>query len=86
MAGWRRNVHAVPEQLARFVPSEWPDAACPHEALQHWWRAGIAWDKQHPDSLPFGERGDFIDVLREAGCIRRGMPSCPAGNCHGRSV
>jgi hypothetical protein len=86
MAGWRRNVQAVPEELARFVPSEWPDAGCSHEALQQWWRAGIAWEKDHPDSLPFGEYGDFIDVLREAERIRRGMPSCPPGSCHGRSV
>ena len=83
MAQWRRNVLAVPEELARFVPAEWPDAGCPHEALQRWRRSALDWERDHPDSLPFGEWGDAIDVMREAVRIRRGMPSCPPGFCRG---
>jgi hypothetical protein len=33
----------VPEQLARFVLSEWPGAACPHEAVRQWSAACTAW-------------------------------------------
>ena len=33
----------VPEQLCRFVPSEWPGAGCPHEALDMWMRAAADW-------------------------------------------
>ena len=76
MASWRRGTEGVPERLARFVPSEWPGAWCQHEALQRWQAAALAWEKQHPDSLPFGEHGDFIDVLREVGRLRRDMPAC----------
>jgi hypothetical protein len=33
----------VPEQLARFIASEWPDAGCPHEALRMWEDACAGW-------------------------------------------
>jgi hypothetical protein len=87
----------VPEQLCRFVASEWP--GCPHEALRawelacadwlaadsaraplpgadegagRWWLTG--WSNR---SLPFGEFGDVIDVLREAERYSRAMTPCP---------
>jgi hypothetical protein len=69
----------VPEELCRFVAGEWPDAACIHEALAAWSDACIAWVEKHPDSLPFGVYGDFVDVLNVAGVYSRGMPLCPAG-------
>ncbi len=98
---WRRHPASpgVPERLARFVAAEWPDAACPHEALsmwqeacadwlaadssaepregqdagtRRWWRAG--WSRR---SLPFGEHGDAIDVLRESGRYGEAMAPCP---------
>jgi hypothetical protein len=59
------------------VPSEWADADCVHQALRDWMAAGLAWVKEHPDSLPFGEHGDFIDVIREARAYRERMPLCP---------
>lgn len=83
MAGWRRQVQCVPEELARFVVSEWPSARCPHEALMMWWRACLAWlaEDSGRRALPFGEYGDCVDVLREAGPLRRQLPVCPAGRC-----
>jgi len=73
----RRHSDGTPERLCRFVPSEWPDADCVHQALRDWEDACLAWVKEHPDSLPYGEHGDFIDVLREAAAYRHQMPLCP---------
>jgi hypothetical protein len=81
---------AVPEELARFVASEWP--GCPHEALDAWTEACAAWLAADTTRLPRpgaglwwlagGSRrvlpfGDAIDVLRESGRYRKGMPPCP---------
>jgi hypothetical protein len=68
----------IPEQLARFVAAEWPDAACIHEALSAWSDACLAWVREHPDSLPFGQYGDIIDVLFASEVYSREMPPCPA--------
>jgi hypothetical protein len=42
---WRRHPASpgVPEELARFVASEWPAAKCPHEALRQWMDACADW-------------------------------------------
>jgi hypothetical protein len=79
----------VPEQLCRFVASEWPGAKCPHEALDQWKDACAAWlaedSTREPRpgggvwwlaggsrrSLPFGEYGCAIDLLREEIRYRR---------------
>jgi hypothetical protein len=37
----------------------------------------MAWVAEHPDSLPFGEFGGWLDVMREAIRYRRDMPACP---------
>jgi hypothetical protein len=100
VARWRKQAGAVPEQLARFVPAEWPGAGCPHEALRMWkhacadWLAADTGKQPRPGAsadesrwwlaggsrraLPFGEYGDAVDVIREAGRYRRSMPPCPA--------
>jgi hypothetical protein len=92
MARHRRPGPGIPEELARFVASEWP--GCPHEALQSWKEACAAWlaadSMRLPGRggvwwlaggsrrrLPFGEFGCAIDVLREAGRYRAQMPPCP---------
>ena len=77
MATWRRRTETVPKQLARFAPSDWPDADCIHDALRDWRGACLEWVKEHPDSLPFGEHGDVIDVLRADIAYAAGMPPCP---------
>lgn len=76
---WRRRPDSsgVPEELCRFVASEWPGAGCPHEALQAWRDGCMAWVAVHPDSLPFGEFGGWLDVMREAIRYNRQMPACP---------
>lgn len=100
MARHRRpGTAGIPEQLCRFVASEWPGAACAHEALRMWqeacaeWLAADSGREPLPGAdagsnrwwlaggsnrcLPFGETGRALDVLREAGRLRRGMPPCP---------
>ena len=66
MAKWlRTDRSAVPERLARFVASEWPGA----DPLSEWFAACVAWLREAPGrSLPFGEYGDSVDVIRE--CFR----------------
>jgi hypothetical protein len=78
MTKWpRRRVlrEPAPEQLARFVPSEWPGG------VDEWRTAALAWLGEDPSrSLPFGEYGDGLDVFREAVRIRRraaGIPDAP---------
>jgi hypothetical protein len=62
MAKWRRtDPSAVPEELARFVAAEWPGA----DPIGQWRDAALAWLREDPGrSLPFGEHGDSIDVIR----------------------
>jgi hypothetical protein len=64
VAKWRRtDVSAVPEQLARFVAAEWPGA----DPLGDWRDACIRWLREvEGRSLPFGEFGDSVDVIRES--------------------
>jgi hypothetical protein len=72
----KRPGSPVPERLARFIPGEWP-GGCPHEALQAWRDGCMAWVAVHPDSLPFGEFGGWLDVMREAIRYNRQIPACP---------
>jgi hypothetical protein len=63
------QAEAPPEKLCRFVESEWrggwPDG------LAEWRAAALAWLKADPARrLPFGQRGDLIDLLRESRRIR----------------
>jgi hypothetical protein len=77
MATWRRRSEAVPEKLARFAPSDWPDSGCVHDALWDWRGACLEWVKEHPDqSLPFGD-GGVIGVLRADIAYLAEMPPCP---------
>jgi hypothetical protein len=70
VAKWRVDRgQAVPEQLARYVPSEWlgPDP------LGQWKEACYAWLEANPGRrLPFGEYGHKLDVLREVRRVKRG--------------
>ncbi len=51
---------------------------CIHDALRDWRRACLEWVKEHPgQSLPFGEHGDVIDVLRADIAYAYRMPPCP---------
>ena len=66
MARWRgTDPAAVPEELARFVESEWPGV----DPLGDWRDACIRWLREvEGRQLPFGEFGDSVDVVRE--CLR----------------
>jgi hypothetical protein len=68
VAKWlRTDVSAVPEVLARFVASEWPGA----DPLSDWRDACLSWLEGSPGrSLPFGEFGDSVDVIRECYRVR----------------
>jgi hypothetical protein len=69
----------VPEELARFAVSDWPEAGCAHEALRAWQAGCLAWLAAGAGRVfPFGEYGDVIDVLRESRRYREQMPPCPA--------
>lgn len=75
------------------MPGEWPAAACVHDALSEWRQACVTWladadgddgddgiwrrAGQSPRRLPFGEHGDAVDLLNEAGRIGRALPPCP---------
>ena len=77
MARHRRRTEAVPEKLARFAGSDWPDADCIHDALWDWRGACLEWVKEHPDqSLPIGD-GGVIAVLRADIAYEARMPPCP---------
>ena len=69
MARWRRtDPSAVPEQLARFVESEWPG----DNPIGDWRDACLRWSREvEGRQLPFGEYGDSVDVIRE--CLRLNM-------------
>ena len=71
MAKWRRtDPAAVPEELARFVESEWPGA----DPLGAWRTACLAWLAEvEGRQLPFGEYGDSIDVFRECRRVKLEM-------------
>ena len=63
MARRRRPVEAVPEQLARYVRSEWPQPG----GSKRWFEACVAWlDDDSSRQLPFGEHGDWLDALNAA--------------------
>ena len=68
MAKWRRtDPSAVPEELARYVASEWPDA----DPLGAWRNACLKWLREiEGRQLPFGEYGDSVDVIRESARIQ----------------
>lgn len=44
-------VLAVPEQLARFIPDEWP-GDCPHEQLAGWYEACFVWLAAGSEATP----------------------------------
>ena len=69
MARWRRtDPSAVPEELARFVESEWPG----DDPIGAWRNACLEWLREvEGRRLPFGEYGDSVDVFRE--CLRLKM-------------
>ena len=69
MARWRRTDPSdVPEQLARYVESEWPGT----DPLGGWRDACLEWLREvEGRRLPFGEYGDSVDVIRE--CLRLNM-------------
>jgi hypothetical protein len=82
MATWRRQSQAVPEQLARFVESEWP-GRCRHHRHWAYTQACLAWLREDRSRrLPFGEHGDVIDVLREAEAVCRRERPCPDERKH----
>jgi hypothetical protein len=72
----RQRNAGIPEELARFVASEWP-GACLHEQVRAWSVACQEWLDEPGRALPFGEHGDVVDVLREEWRIRSQVPPCP---------
>jgi hypothetical protein len=67
MAKWRRDRAAVPEQLARYVESEWSST----DPLGAWRNACLQWLREDPGrQLPFGEYGDSVAVIRESARIK----------------
>jgi hypothetical protein len=64
----------APEQLARFVPSEWPG----EDPLVEWRNACLVWLREAPGRrLPFGVFGDSVDVFRECLRVRRRAAGSP---------
>ena len=80
---WRRRPASpgVPEQLARFVASEWPDAKCPHRALWMWQEACADWLADDSDREP--RPGGDAETTRYwlAGGTRRALPFGEFGGC-----
>ena len=68
MAKWRRtDPSALPEQLARYVESEWPS----DDPVGEWHRACLQWLREVDGRpLPFGEYGDSVDLIRESARIK----------------
>jgi hypothetical protein len=64
----------VPERLCRFVPSEWPGAGCPHEALDIWTRAAADWLAADSTRQPRPGAGPDDDRWWLAGGSRRRLP------------
>ena len=78
MASWRRGSAGGPEHLTRFCVLDWPGAHCTRDAIRRWEQACLAWlDESEARALPFGEYGDFIDVLSTGIRLDRTAPSCP---------
>ena len=77
MARWRRtDPSAVPEQLARFVESEWPGT----DPLGDWRDACLEWLREAEGrQLPFGEYGDSVDVFRECRRVKMELARRAAG-------
>lgn len=49
----------IPPELARFDPADWPTG------IYGWKDAALRWLAEHPGrTLPFGEFGDVVDILR----------------------
>jgi hypothetical protein len=68
MARWKRtDPSAVPEELARYVASEWPS----DDPVGDWRAAALAWLREDPGRrLPLGQYGDSVDVIRESARIK----------------
>jgi hypothetical protein len=68
MARWKRtDLGTVPEQLTRYVESEWPGG----NPIGDWRDACLEWLREvEGRQLPFGEFGDSVDVIRESARIK----------------
>ena len=78
MARWKRtDPGAVPEELARYVESEWPGT----DPIGAWRNACLEWlrevegrrlplDGDPGRRMPFGEYGDSVAVIRESARIK----------------
>jgi hypothetical protein len=68
MAKWRRtDPGAIPKPLRRFIESEWPG----HDPIGQWRDAALAWLREDPGrSLPLGEFGDSVAVIRESARLK----------------
>jgi hypothetical protein len=75
---WRRRPdEGTPERLCRFIPAEWPGAACVHEALGMWQDACTAWlaaDSAAPPHPDPGRAGARDLVAWRSGWSRRALP------------
>jgi hypothetical protein len=64
----RTDLGQIPERLARYVASEWPGG------IGEWEAAALAWLREDDGrSLPFGEFGDSIDVLKMVYRLKMGL-------------
>jgi hypothetical protein len=63
----------VPEELARFVPSEWP-SACQHEALWAWYCACLDWLAADSARSPKPGQDEHSARLWLSGGSRRVLP------------
>jgi hypothetical protein len=68
MAKWRRpDPGTIPKPLRRYVENDWPG----HDPIGQWRDACIQWLRESPGrSLPFGEYGDSVAVIRESARIK----------------
>jgi hypothetical protein len=56
---------APPEQLCRFVASEWPHGD--YGPVVEWMNAALAWLAEDPRRrVPFGVGGDAVDMILES--------------------
>jgi len=72
---------AVPEQLGRFVRSEWPGPSA-DDALAAWYRARLDWHDEHrypPPREHFSPLGTRLDILRGRYETRRALVAADAG-------
>ncbi len=70
----RTRGQGVPEQLARFVLSEWPGAACPHEAVVMWSDACTAWLAEDSNRRPRPGVDDWSNRCWLSGDSNRRLP------------